>query len=299
MERKFNVLALNIFIVLAFVGTFVIVVVLDLMDFVVDSPGDSPVIWRVDRNIINWTDDGPAKMTASIVSCVAAATFFVGGSKYNTIRKQKQDKHLATQIYLSLVYFGIARLFEAFFILSDSDLRGIVFSVGKYYIMLDLLGAIMFVLVASEVFLQTEFPETSKFPTFLKVILVVSVLIALNALFLEYAPNEIENVLDWCVIGASIVIFLIIGIILIAICSKILRLYVRIAGQENRGAILIIGVQLVLFIISMFVLIYLEVGVGDATDYYLRAARCGLLFVVALLYVPAFITPSMKKREGN
>ncbi len=44
-------------------------------------------------------------------------------------------------------------------------------------------------------------------------------------------------------------------------------------------------------------LIYLEVGPGDAEDYYLRALQCGLLLVVAWLYLPSFIMPSMKKKE--
>nr|MDO8085202.1 hypothetical protein [Candidatus Sigynarchaeum springense] len=47
----------------------------------------------------------------------------------------------------------------------------------------------------------------------------------------------------------------------------------------------------------MFMLIYLEVGPGDAPDYFLRAGRCGLMLFIALLYMPAFIKPSMKKSE--
>ncbi|MEX2683712.1 MAG: hypothetical protein Q6373_019210 [Candidatus Sigynarchaeota archaeon] len=295
MERKIDLRALNIFLLLALVGTFVIVLVLDFGSFIAENPGVAPVAWRVDRNIVNWTDDGPAKVTAAIISCVASVVFFVMGNKYNVIRKHKQEKQLATQIYLSLVYLGIARLFEAYFIVSDSDLRGMVYSVGKYYIVLDLLGVILFVLVSSEVFLQMDFPETSRFPDFLRIIVVASVFIALSALFLEYAPAGIEDLLDWCVIGASIVVFLIIGVILIAICVKIIRLYNRLSGQENRGAILVIGAQLLLFIVSMFILIYLEMGPGDALDYYLRAARCGLMLVIASLYMLAFIKPAMKK----
>ncbi len=299
MERKNNFRVLNLCLTLAFVGIFFVVVIIDFLGFVAEKPVGTLIFWRFDQNIVNWTDDGPAKVVAAIVSCFAASVFFIIGKKYNVIRRKKHDNQLSTQIYLSLVYMGIARLFEAYFIVSDSSLRGIVFSVGKYYIVLDILGVIMFVLVSSEVFLQTEIPAGSKLPAFLRGLLIASASIALGALFLDYAPGEIVNILDWCVIGASIVVFLIIAIILIVICIKILRLFARLSENENRGAIFVIGIQLLLLIASVFLLIYLEVGPGDAEDYYLRALRCGLLLVVALLYMPSFIMPSLKKKEES
>jgi hypothetical protein len=297
MDRKLNLRTFNVLLALAFAGVFIIVLIVDFVRFQAETPGGILVFWRIDQNVINWIDDGPAKLVATITSCVAAVAFFIMGRGYNAIRKQKQDKQLATQIYLSLVYLGTARLFEAFFIISDSSLRGLVFSVGKFYIVLDMLGVIMFVLVASEVFLQTDFPADSTFPIFLRRFLFVCIAIALCALFLEYAPAGIEKILDWSVVGASIIVLLIIGIVLIVICIKILRLYIRFTENENRGAILVIGIQLVLFIVSMFLLIYLEIGAGDAADYYLRSSRGGLLLVVAVLYFPAFINPSLKKKK--
>ncbi len=299
MGRNINLRALNVFLTLALVGIFLFVLITGILAFVPETPGDTLTFWYLDQNIVDWADDGPAKLIGTIVSCAAALAFFIIGKKYNVIRSKKKDKQLATQIYLSLLYLGIARLFEAFFIASGSDVRGIVFSVGKYYIMLDLLGVIMFVLVASEVFLQTEFPEGSKFPVFLRGLLIASVAVALAALFLEYAPKDIEKILDWIVVGASCLVFLIIAIILIVICTKILRLHARLSEGENRGAILVIGVQLLLLIISMLVLIYLEIGPSDTLDYYIRASRGGLLLVVAWLYIPSFIRPSLKKKEGE
>ncbi|NMC04573.1 MAG: hypothetical protein GYA24_05140 [Candidatus Lokiarchaeota archaeon] len=297
MQRKLDLHAFNMFLVITFALVFASVLILDLVRFWIENPLGVLVAWRLDQNVVNWTDDGPAKLFAMFVSSIAAGGFFITGRRYNVIREQKKDKQLATQVYLSLIYTGIARLFEAFFIISDSSLRGIVFSVGKFYIVLDMLGIVMFVLVSAEVFLQTDVHAGSKFPTFLHRLLLASIVIALGALFLEYAPAEIERILDWIVVGASIIVFLIVATILIATCTKIIHLYMRHPENEDRGALLVIGLQLILLIVSMFSLIYLEIGAGDAADYFLRGGRCGLLLVFALLYFPAFINPSLKKKH--
>jgi hypothetical protein len=296
MKGKINVAVLNVLILVIFVVTFILVIIIEAATYLANPPTTPLAIWTLDGDIPLWNMEGIAKLTSAIVSILAAVFFFIIARKYNIIRKSKEDKALASMVYFSLVYQGIARLFEAFFILSTSSLSGIVFSIGKYYIVLDLLAMILFLMVTSQVFLVDEFKEGTRFPACLDGIGISGFVLGILALFLNYIS---DRSIRWIVGGASIVILLIITIILVVVCTRIFSLYKRMQDQENRGAIFIIGIQLILLVITMSLLIYSEIGSGDARSYFLRAARAGILMVIAYLYVFSFITPAAKQKKRH
>lgn len=150
MEIRINLRALNIFLISTFCIITYFVIQSDLTKF--EADGGTPETFRF------WylsTIHIP-KIVNMIVSIVMVAIFFYIAYKYNQLRNKEGDKYLSNMILYSAIYQAFSRAFEAYYMISESDLYYFIYVSTKYYMPLDILSVCFLTIVAITGFLNAE-----------------------------------------------------------------------------------------------------------------------------------------------
>jgi hypothetical protein len=248
-------------------------------------------LWLWDSNIAGDMGDrnglGYAKLASAIAGIISAFTFSILLPALRRRWIEKKKARLVTLVYLSAIYFTLSRFLEVFYIISQSDLRGLVYSVGQFFIPLDVLATACYMVFAYDIFL-TNGPGISKNPT--KIILGIGYVAAFIGIL-----NTLDVYLDASlalVLGIiSYIAWLIIFIFLIRIIAAIF--YLRTRVEERKKALLVIGLQLLTMgILLALMILSMQFG-GDllALSYIIRAIKNGLFIFLAWQYIPAIIRP--------
>jgi len=293
MPFKINLRLLNIFIFSAWIIALIVELTIDIPGYFGTSTHEKPF------QLFYWSWFSAPKIIAIILACCAAITFFIMALLYNKIRKSKEDQYLSSLILLTMLYQGLGRVVEVYFMLAGSDLYGLVNVVGRYYYPLEILSAVIFSIVAFEVFLFSHMEKSSsdRQGKTLITISIVGTIIGVVMVFFIYITNMVAKI----IIGiAGACIYFIIVFVVVITCVRIFRLSSTISEPSNKLALKVMGVQLLVLMIAIILFIISELGdfisLSNDAIYVLHAIKDGLYLVLAILYRYSFIKPSLSKK---
>ncbi|MHA1698778.1 MAG: hypothetical protein ACTSWN_08080 [Promethearchaeota archaeon] len=293
MEKKLNIKLLNIYLIVAFITLAVMVVIIDLPEFLKNNDLLEFRFWYL--SVIH-----PNKIIASVFATIAGIMFFLIAIWYNPVRKKKTSQYLSSLIFNAIIYQGISRFFELYYMLSESSLAGIVYVCGKYYFALDVLGSVLLVIVAFSIFMlpaMTDSMET-KVSKFLTTLSVLASLISIATLFFFYLPITIFT---YIIIAIALGMFFIVVITVLATSVKVFKLLPKVDNPVSRKALPALGIQLILAVVVILLMILAElgssIGIGHMTTYVIRYIKNAIYLIIAVLFIPSLITPSRRLIE--
>jgi hypothetical protein len=293
MPFKINLRLLNMFLVAGAIIAFIIELSIDFPTYANTSPHETPFL------LFYWSWFSTAKIVSIILDGAAGATFFIFAWHYNTIRKSKENQYLASLIMLTMIYQGLARVIEVYFMLFGSDLYGLVNVVGRYYFPLEITSAVIFIIVAFDVFLFPALEEATRDrqSKFLFIMNIITTVISVTMVFFIYITNVDTKV----VIGITgFCIFVIIVVVVIITCTRIFRLSSTMPISGNKRAVQGMGIQLLVLMATIILFMISELGdfinIDTNTVYILRAIKDGLYLILAILYLYSFIKPARSKK---
>jgi hypothetical protein len=289
---KSGLLKLSQTLFLLFLLNLILVVILDLMVFFqLNQSLQGIVIWEWDSNIRGDMASrfglGYGKLFSAIVCVMAIIVLCILLPQLHNRWEEKKRTRFVTLVYFSALYLMISRVFDLFYIISASDLRGLVYSIGQFYLPLDIIATACYIAFVYEVFLLKEVSENQPFSKYLIGMTYIAAFISIATtldIYIDNFPLFIFGIISYLVL---VIIFL----ICIRVSLKIfaLKSYV----EENKHAIKIIGLQLVLFALMLISLaLSIQFG-GDqlVLSYIFRAIKNIIIIIIALMYYPAIIKP--------
>ncbi|MHA1892718.1 MAG: hypothetical protein ACTSYS_17115 [Promethearchaeota archaeon] len=283
---------MNKIVVISFIFVFFIIIIIDTWNNWDLIATGALKIWYWDPDLIKWNDEGFAKATGAIIALVSGALFLMVSIRYKHLRKTRGWTYLSRQIYFSALYSFAARLFEAFFIVSMSGINGLVFSIGKYYIILDAMGAAFFINAVTEVFLIEDSKKNQRYLSIVQYITYLACITGISVLFVRY---DTIGVYKLVIVVITFMLLLMIVTILVLVFTKMRNVRSRVQSLDVKKAMQSMEFQLILFAVAIVTLIYLETTEGNTVDYIFRAIRVGLVLLIAFLYIPSFIKPTEKE----
>ncbi|MFX0098439.1 MAG: hypothetical protein ACFFCS_02585 [Candidatus Hodarchaeota archaeon] len=302
-ERRIHFRYLNIALPLILIILSAIALIVDFYRLVIENVETKHgILAFVDFFIPPYTTKDIVQILGYFLNIAACVVFFYVALRYKKIRETKKDKYLSSLIYFSIVYQGISRLFELFYISFRSDLKSIRYVVGQYYFPLDILGIVFFSMVAFQVFYlpKVENPQSSRIVTLMQYFAFIGLAVGIALLFFVY-ENPI-GVYSYTVCFIGLGVFCVITIILIFVSRNIFRIAMRFRREANFRALLVIGIQVMLFLAAFIFMIISEVGSAINIDSFVRnlcrTVKLGLYLTLALLYIYSFVKTSTQKDES-
>lgn len=299
MIIKINLKLLNLFVFSAWVIVFFISLMIDIPNRLSDNNLEN-------FRLLYLNPITPVMLFDILLAGFAGGAFFVMAYLYNGIRKTKVNKYLSSLIFYMMLYQGISRFVEVFFVLSASSLYGLVAVAGRYFYPLEILSTVIFSIVAFDVFL---FPamETSKEgrrSLWMIAVGISGAIIGMIALFFTYITLFFTYIISisirMTVVFIGLGIFGVIITVVVFACFKIFRLSRTVSEPRNKFALQVLGIQLLISLIVIILFIFAEVGdfleFSIDTIYLLRTIKNGLYLVMAILYLYSFIRPGLAKK---
>ena len=293
MPSKINLKLLNLYVFGAWIAIAIYVLAVELQRHAKDiSEGTLSLFF------FGALDAGA--ILAILLAICAAGTFFYMAHLYNQIRKTKTDKYLSSLIVYTMVYQGISRVVEVYYLLLGSDMWGLVKVIGRYYFPLEILGFAIFCIVVFNVFLYPAIDAgNERRGLWIIVIGISGSIIGLVTSLFHYFPKECMT-FKIIIVLAGICIFGAIVLVVIFTCYKIFRLSKTMPEAGNKHAVQVLGVQLLVLTATIILFIISETGdflvINPETILLLRSIKNGLYLVLAILYMYSFIKPATSKK---
>ncbi|MHA1734655.1 MAG: hypothetical protein ACTSU5_22185 [Promethearchaeota archaeon] len=293
-EKHLNFRRLNWILFLIFLGGFVLVIYVDLANFLQEHDIGSLRIWIYDECVFDFgCFKNPAMFLSFVLSLVAVCVFVPVVVELSRIRRDKEDKRLATMIRYTAAYILVARLIEIYYIFTLSDLQGVLYTAGRLFVPIDALSLAVYMIFCFQVFLIEEVKNTRVWNRRVIWLGVAGFVVAFFSL--------LENAFQFSPLNTAIVVaamLLIFANLIIAVFVGVKVLHVRKKISANRGALLSIGLQLFLFIVVLALTMVVIVLGGTLESYWFRTVKNALFTVQGVLYFPAFILPARKSRDS-
>jgi hypothetical protein len=239
------------------------------------------------------------KVLAAVVGFIAGIAFFGIAIKYAPVRRLKTAQYLSSMVTYSTIYLGLARFFEIFYMVGESDLGGLVYVAAKWYYPLDVVGCIFLVIVAFNIFILPGMDDSAqtKNSTFLVTFCwLLSIVIILALSF--YYVGLIILPFAVAVVGIAMIMFLIVAITVLVTSVKIFKVWSKTDDPVSRKALFSLGIQLIFGVIVILLFITHELGTVFSIDYYtgylIRCVKELFFLAIALLFIPSLIRPSQK-----
>jgi hypothetical protein len=290
-QMKINLKIQNSILLVSFLATVLLCLIYDSYNNSI-NPIPEPI------PIFTFSDFHPWKDVFICVAIVAAVALSVVAIRYNKIRHQKVDNYLASLIFYSAIYQGVAYIVN----LAHMIFYGIdaISQVGlKLFMPLGILALLFFTFMAIEVFIKPAFGHErehgiERFILFLEAFgIVMGVLITL----FTYSPDG--SAFEYIVGAIGFSVLGMIGIIVSIVASKIFKIRKNVTEPTQARALEAIAMQLILLLAVTFLMLFAEMasftGMPDDMAYLLRVIYSLLTIVIAWLYLPAFIRPAGKK----
>ena len=288
---KLNLKLQNIFIIITFAAVVIICVLYDPYYYSI-NPAAAPIA------ILYFIELNAWKVVYIFVATAAVAAFLWVASRYNKIRQQKADKYLASLIFYSAIYQGVAYIFYVveMLITGVNSLGGIAF---KLYMPLGIMALMFFSFMAMEVFLKPAISQSRehRLETFIVALQIAGIIIGILILLFSYTPDGSPFEIITAVVGFSVF-----GLIVIVVCvviSRIVRMMRSISEPIHARAFRAIALQLILLAVVSFLMVLVEMAsftkMPEDIVFIVRITQSCLSIIIAWLYYPAFINPSEKK----
>jgi hypothetical protein len=276
-------------LILAFLGLVIaLLIFVDYPRSVAAFEGETFRIWYLDPafGFDSGEEKGPGMVTSMIFNVIAGLAFISVAMRLHRIRKIKQNHYLSNSIFYSALYLGIGRFIEGYYIITETDLRGMLFALGRSFIPLDNFALILFFSLCCDVFFAEQIEKGAKISDHVYKIGWVTFIFSWLAV-LTYFPQHdiIQNLANYF----NIALIVIILVVSVSIEIKIMGLTQRI--EERKKEVRLIGVILVLFIIVVILTVLLYTTFPNLLQYIFRTIKNALLAVIAIIYYFAFIKP--------
>jgi hypothetical protein len=297
--ERFNIKRLNWLLILIF---FVGVAIAIIYDVILFQNGNGSLsllrIWFLDNDLAeDWGPKGMAMLISSIIGLFATGIYFYVGRRLLINRKDKKDPYLISLVYFSTLYFGCARLIEIFYAVSDSDLHAVVYNMGDFWLPIDVMGIILYLLFIYEVFIHVYKTTEHNWNLIMKRIYYLAFVLSCSSLATYYLGRN--NPID---VGVAIISYMLLAFVLVIVIQLYRKvLHVRELVDENKAALMYIAIQILLFIL-IFVFTVPAILIDDPYMIYaysFRAVKNVLFCIHALLYIPAFIRPFQKSKKEH
>jgi len=233
----------------------------------------------------------PEKIISFVLACLAAMTFFYIGIKYNSVRNKNGDKYFSNMIICAVVYQAIARVFDAYYMVSESDLWHFIYVVTKFYLPLDVLSMCFLTIIAITGFLNEDNETNNKKNnivnrsiSFISIgVTIIGILLTIVGYFPVYSPFVIGTIIAGCFF------FLIILLLIARTCYNIFRTWSKMPPFRA------MGFQLIFAILAMIFLILSEIGTGLSFTYEdlyrFKILKNASFLIIGILYYYSLIKP--------
>lgn len=287
-QITYNYRIINLIITSFLVLIFVLIIVVDYPRSLAILENEEFRIWYLDPAVgfNSGQEKGPGMVTSLIFNIIAGLLFIYVAIQLNIIRKKKDYHYLANNIYYSALLIGIGRFIEGFYIITETDLRGLLFGVGRIFIPLDNFAIILFFIVCCDIFFSVQIEKGSKLSKYIFYLGWIAFLFSWLAILVYFVDNSILETLAH---GINIAIIAIIIMFSIALEFQILQLANRV--EEKKQEVRYIGIILILYILVAILTLILIIIFPDLFQYILRTIKNIMLTVIAILYYAAFIRP--------
>ncbi len=236
---------------------------------------------------------------------ITAALLFGVAFRYNKIRQHKSNAYLSSLIYFSAIYQGIGYVIYAlqYMFSNDKDMDAIVEVGLRFNIPLGILALLFFAFMAMEVFLKPSIThgKENRLEIVILVMQVFGIVFGIIYTLFVYTPNlgTFEIIMG----GTGFIVFGIIFILVVIIIVKIFKILRSNTDPLQIRALRAIAIQLLLLlpVTLLMVLVALAsvTGLSYELEFVLLFVQCGLSIFIALLYFPAFITPSDRQHKSQ
>jgi hypothetical protein len=292
MEKSNVIRFLNRFIIISLLILLIVAIIYDLNIFYQNFPNQTPQIWFLDDDLLILTPEskGFSMFLSSVFGFIGAFAFLLISIKLYNNWKQKKENFVASTIFYSAVYLLLARLFEATYVMSETDFHGVLTAVGQFYFPWDALAISLFMVFSVDVFLAEDVQNSQRWTNYAVILSVFVVIVGLYgsiAYWLDFLNMTIPIILTI----PSAILYFIIGF---RIVIKIAALRKRVG--EKQEALFYIMFLLILFLIAItLMLISLSIkGIFPVLSYQLRAGKNFIYIIIAVLYYLGIIKPAKK-----
>jgi hypothetical protein len=290
-QPRFNFLLINLILLSFVILVAGLVAVIDYPRYINANPGQTPNLWYFDTDVgfNSGAKKGPGMVISILFEAIAAVICFLAAFKINQIRQHKTDKHLSSMVFYAAIYLGIARLDEIYYIITNTDLKDIMYGFGRFYIILDVLGMMISVVFCVEIFLVEELMKSQERLKRLIKFSMIALFLSLVSVISNFYENAVFNGIAVALSGVSLLY------VLIQTIDTLKRINaVKKKVEEQQNALQAIGLQLCIYLVVVVISIYILLSSATLFQYSLRATKNLLQIVNALLFFPAFITPAKK-----
>ena len=289
--KKFNILIITFIILILFLTTFV-----DYPRSLPEINGEKLVIWMYDDAV--GFNTGHTKGPGMLFSLIFNITAFIGllyvSFKLWKIKKIKDHSYLSTNLFYTSLYLTVGRVIESYYIITETDVRSLLFVVGRIFIPLDNLAIVIFFGICFDVFFSERLEKDQSLRKGLIGFTWATFILGWGAISSYYTYNE---VIDSIFSTVMIIIVALVLLVSIKIETEIRKLSNRV--DEKKEEIKKIGKILFIFIAINLLTLLLIILYPDLFQYLLRALKNFLLTVVAVMYYSTFIKPMDQKIEGR
>ncbi len=287
-EIKHNFRFLNGISLMFMVLTILLIILIDVPYAHETTEGGIVQIWYYDQ-CVGWNtgcDKGPGMLLSMIFNLIAAFLFIPATFALKKQRNRKNNHYLSKNLHYTAIYLGIGRMFETFYIITETDIRAILLVVGRFFIPLDNLAMIIFFGICIDIFYSEEIVRDSNLVKKFSILKWTTHILGWLSIMVYFTYNDILETISKVLLPIVIgVIFL----ISLQVEFKVIKLSKRV--EENKKALKRIGQMLFIFVIISLCNLILITTYATLLQYLIRAFKNLLLISIALLYFPAFINP--------
>jgi hypothetical protein len=295
LERSAVYRFLNYMVLLGFIIDSIVIAIQDINLFAQNHPGQTPRLFIIDGHFIYpYGAETPVVVLSFILTIIAFIGYLITTRKLFYIRKSKESQTIISLVFYSAFYFCIARLFEAFFIVSESDYKGFIYAFGQFYYLFDIMAICLFIIFVTQVFLYDYFKLHPMLPKF---IFLLSWLMAFAFIIVQIFYHQHWAVSDYLIYIIAGFVLLYIFFILFISAQKILK--IRKMVSERQQELLTIALLLIgLFIMGILILLVM-IAPNLWFGYSFRSVKSALNIVIIIFFWKAFVVPNKQKVESQ
>jgi hypothetical protein len=294
-EKLFNLKKLRNTTILMFIGSTIIVFLVNMIQVLEDKAlSDINLLYFRD-----WIFFGEDKILSwlyyfsTILSFICALIFFHVAFQLKKIIKEKENvSNLRQMLLATSLYLGLGHVLEGLYLMLASDFKGAYEVIFQFYILLDTLSIVILMAIAFSIFLADKLMTNSKIAVYNFIFSMFLYFLGFIMMIL-YGLNPEGFSIGIIITIASLAILSLLAIVIIL---RIVSLKKKL--EEQISALNFIGIQLILMVVSVFLLVGcgLTIGMDDLTlNRTLRLLRMVVLFLTAISYYPAYINPAKRK----
>lgn len=233
---------------------------------------------------------------AFIGAMVGSVVYFRVVKKLAQIKQSREQSSMLRDMLLSTMkYMGLGIFIEGWYLVFRSDFQGAYEVIFQFYIPFDTIAMVIFIAIGFTIFMAKELLHN-------RTIAIATFILSLFAFVFGYIMMLLYGInIQGFAVGITLTVALmaIESLIVLVVAVKILSIRKKV--EEEKKALGYIALQLILVVISIFLLIACGLTVTSAVllNRLFRVFRIGILIAVGLLSYPAFIEPALKKSDKS